>query len=223
MSLFYSAGLGGSAIPDRGDLHARHDATELSLSDGDPVSTFADETGNGNDLTAGTAPTFRTSQINGNPVVRFDGVGDFLDVAFGAISQPFQTFAVVRLNSFSTSSKSAIWSGEADTNGLFEQPDADNWRIFAGTAVDGGSPDTNPHIFNQFFDGANSKLAVDGANTLSGDAGAGDLNGYSLGTTANQVSFAEIDVGEILRYPQNKTGIESDVESYLSDKWGITI
>lgn len=57
------------------------DASSLSLSNNDPVTTWADISGNGNDLSQATAsrqPTFRTSQINGLPAVQFDGTNDFL-------------------------------------------------------------------------------------------------------------------------------------------------
>ena len=53
----------------------------LALSDGDPVVTWPDQSGNGNDVTqpvAAARPTFRTAVINGEPVVRFDGVDDVL-------------------------------------------------------------------------------------------------------------------------------------------------
>lgn len=56
-------------------------ADSLVLSDADPVVTWADSSGNGNDVTQGTAnlrPTYRTNGINGLPVVRFDGTNDFL-------------------------------------------------------------------------------------------------------------------------------------------------
>lgn len=53
------------------------------LSDTDPVATWNDSSGVGNNATQGTAglrPTYRTNQINGLPVVRFDGSDDRLVV-----------------------------------------------------------------------------------------------------------------------------------------------
>lgn len=51
------------------------------LADGDPVATWPDLSGQANHATQATGskrPTYKTGIINGLPVVRFDGVDDFL-------------------------------------------------------------------------------------------------------------------------------------------------
>lgn len=51
------------------------------LNDNDPVANWNDSSGNGRDLSQGTAasrPTFRTSQVNSLPAVDFDGTDDVL-------------------------------------------------------------------------------------------------------------------------------------------------
>lgn len=48
---------------------------------GGAVSTWADRSGNANDAsqaTSGLRPTLLTNQLNGRPVLRFDGLGDYL-------------------------------------------------------------------------------------------------------------------------------------------------
>jgi len=53
----------------------------IGLSDGDPVGTWADESGSGNDISQATEvykPTYKTGIRNGKPVVRFDGGDDYL-------------------------------------------------------------------------------------------------------------------------------------------------
>ena len=61
------------------------DASDLSLSDGDDVSSWTDVSGNGNDATAGNAPTFvsggNTSNLNGRAAVSFDGSDDYLSLS----------------------------------------------------------------------------------------------------------------------------------------------
>lgn len=67
--------------PDIADLKAWWKADSLSLSDGDPVSSWVDSSGGGFTITQGTAgfrPVYKTSQINGKPIVRFDGTDDLL-------------------------------------------------------------------------------------------------------------------------------------------------
>lgn len=219
-----------SRVPASQDLHAHYDATELTASGGDAISTWPDETSNGHDLTAGTAPTYAASAINGNPVVRFDGTDDFLDVAFTALSQPNHIFVVYKLNSFSTSSYEMVYDSETTSSGddrnTFGSSNSDNWFQYAppgGTLQEGGTLDTANHISSSLFNGTNSVSRLDGSQIISGDAGDGALNGLTVGAQYDGSNFAEVDVGEILIYPQDKSGIVTDVESYLSDKWGITV
>jgi len=47
------------------------------------------------------------------------------------------------------------------------------------------------------------------------------MDGLTLGSNFRNDSFSDIDVGKILIYPEDKTGIESDVEDYLNDKWSV--
>jgi len=70
-------------------FNARHagadlvlDARYINQSDNTSVSAWTDRSANNHSIAQSTAanqPTFRTNQMNGNPVVRFDGSNDFLD------------------------------------------------------------------------------------------------------------------------------------------------
>ena len=56
-------------------------ADALSLSNNSPVDAWADSSGSGNGVMQNTGmkrPTFKTNQLNGLPVVRFDGIDDTL-------------------------------------------------------------------------------------------------------------------------------------------------
>jgi len=215
------------AIPDEGDLHARYDATKLLLNDGDTVSTWSDQTGNGHDLTAGEAPTFKTSIINGNPVVRFDGIDEYLSTSFGTLPQPNHIFMVIKKQTNgSDTSLRFIAYGLSSGNRHAPYVNGGTWRFTAevGTAiVSGVGIDTNPHINATLGNGTSSTLRLDGSQIASGDAGADDLTGLKVGTRNSEIQFGDFDIGEILVYGQDKSGIQTDVEQYLSDKWGITI
>ena len=69
---------------DSGTLTAWYKADSISGSDGDPVSSWSDSSGNGNDLAQGTSarqPTLQTEELNSLSVVRFDGVNDIISDA----------------------------------------------------------------------------------------------------------------------------------------------
>lgn len=72
------------------------------LADGDPVATWPDSSGNGNDAlqaAAGLRPLFKTNQICGRPAVRFDGVDDFMAIVESATykTASVTVFVVARL------------------------------------------------------------------------------------------------------------------------------
>lgn len=100
------------------------EADTLSLSDGDPVSTWADQSGNGNDFTqTGDArPTRQT--ISTYPAVVFDGVedwmsgGNFADnlssasiiMAVGIVSGSTKGVIVAKMNNYITGAGWAVLS-----------------------------------------------------------------------------------------------------------------
>lgn len=63
------------------DIWLKADNGPDDPNNGQPVSTWADQSGNGIDFsqsTSGKKPIFRTNRINGKPAVEFDGSDDFL-------------------------------------------------------------------------------------------------------------------------------------------------
>jgi len=214
----------GPDIPDAGDLQVRYDATEISASDGDPISTWNDQTGNGFDLTAGNAPTFKTGVINGSPVVRFDGVNDFLNVDFGATeSQPNHIFILAQKRTSGNNDSEPVFDGFSTDHLIRSENDGPFWNLFAGGNPDDGLDDTNVNIFSVLFDGANSEMRINGTVEISADAGTSGLDGVTLGANRAANQFGDYDIGEVLVYPQDKSSIVGDVESYLGEKWGVTV
>lgn len=215
----------GGGIPDSGDLQARYDATELSLADGDTVSTWGDETGNGNNLAAGGDPQYVADGINGNAVVQYDGTDDFHNVAWNAISQPFNYFIVAQVVTLGNNAE-VLLTGDSTIASTFKRSDSNNftWAINAGSNVESAeNADTNAHIYASLFAGGTSTLREDGSQIASGDPGTNQLDGLTVADSAPGGNELNVNVGEILVYPQDKSSIQADIENYLSDKWGITI
>lgn len=215
-------------IPDEEDLHARYDATELSLSDGETPDPWPDETGNGHDLSPGGGPTYQSDGINGNAGVNFDGSDDNFTVSFTSVSQPVHIFAVIIDNNGGSSSAEYLWDGTNSENAV-------SWRYGGGggiQAINAGADVSisnviqgEPMITNALYDGSNSLLRQNGGEqSSSGDVGTNSLEGgFTLGARADTSNNGAYDVGEILIYPMDKSGIQGDVEQYLSDKWGVTL
>lgn len=219
---------GGVAIPDA-DLAHWYDATEIIGSDGDAIGTWTDQEGT-DDLTQATSskkPTLRTGELNGNAMLEFDGSDDVLTNTLGTnLTQPNTYFLVYRFRTDPGANNRGIYDDDTATEQNFGvRGDNGNLRLNAGVDLNSGiSADTADHIHTGVFDGANSVIRQDGTELVTGDAGTGDLTGMFVGAQGDETSHSEVDIGEFLAYDAGlSTSDRDDVESYLSDKWGIPI
>lgn len=149
----------------------------VGLANADPVVTWADASGLGNDVTQATGskqPTYRTNVLNGKPVVRFGGTDDLL-VRAGA--PPFSgqcgaVFLVVNLSSVAASTLFSSGDEAADVDRLQVRTTAGGiLRIVtvtaAGAAFNGTSATTmiagTTYVIGAFTDGATWTMTVNGA------------------------------------------------------------
>lgn len=210
-------------IPD--SAIGQYDATQLSLSDGDGVSTWPDSTSSGNDLSGGT-PTYRENQRNGNATVDFGVTDDILDVVYGSsVSQP-NTVIVVSTFPDATAF-STLFDGDGnerhssfiDTNGALK------YTAGSGVTAD-ASPDMAWGLRSFVFDSPNSLVRLNGSDLTTGDdVGSNPLGGFQLNANVNDDHPSGAEVGEAMVYDANlsSTGELTDEEQRLADKWGFTL
>lgn len=203
-----------TAIPDSGDLQAHYDFSEE-----DGSTPVTDQSGNGHDLSGSYSGVSR--DINGVQAGDFDGTDDNLTVSFSAESQPNHIFIVAQADSIS-GNESPFDADTAVDQLIFATGSSNNWAINSGDTVEDGSADTSAVIISGLYNGASSAIRVNGVES-TGNAGTASLDGISLGARGDGTNPFDGTIGEVLVYPQDKSGIVSDVESYLSDKWGITL
>lgn len=120
-------------------------ANSLSLNDGDPVTTWADQSGNGNDANQGTAgnkPLYKVNIINGLPAVLFDGSDDFMEI-LSITGQPCTIFLVVNptLNTASQKTYATFIHAQAIPNGFFivAKLSTNFWGTFTTADVSSGN------------------------------------------------------------------------------------
>ena len=90
---YTQTGPGGVGNTTSNILWLKADAI-TTLNDNDPVAIWADDSGNSYNLTQGTTanqPTYQTNEINGKPIIRFDGSNDNL------MRKPFSGFATTQI------------------------------------------------------------------------------------------------------------------------------
>ena len=205
-----------------------------AVGEGDPIGEGEDLTANQdhvNQAVAGNKPTLRLNVLNGLPVMRFDGTADYLQGAFtngGALAQPFTVFAVAQLDASVVNDDVTRFMVDGDdaTNrlGLYKTsttaPDA--WGIYAGTGLLGSAADTDWNIWTGLFNGVSSQFWHNGISEASGNAGAHQPDGISIGTSSGFTSFWKGDIAEIIIYAGNlPTADKNQVGSYLGQRYGI--
>lgn len=237
-----SSGGGGSSAftpTDLSGLKLWLKADSLSLNDGDPVSTWTDSSGNGNDgagsLTA--RPLYKTGVYNSLPMVRGDGSNDFLTVSRNAGLEPnaVTIFAVFRASS-SPAGFSHLFSKPvgSDYSWGFNCDVSSNFRAFAHAASTGFVLTSSqaaasvwngvPHVACLKANGSNLNLYFDGHNfgdvTASGNVqyDTGDIHLFGDGASLN----AAADIGEVLIYNTALSDVNRwKVLGYLGVKWGV--
>ena len=207
---------------------------------GDSVTSWADQSGNGNNATqttAGDEPVYVANAIGGQPALQFNGSTSFLTLpkasTIGILNSNYEIFIVAKTSS------SAIQFLIAGATEQFEvhlnAPAAGTASVagvrFIPTAseyIDEGSPtqyaDGSPHIFDASASTTNGIIRVDG---VEGGDSTGNMQGSTdstiyLGCRSSKVLFLDGDIAEVLIY--NTVLSNADrvlVESYLASKYGI--
>lgn len=215
-------------------------ADALGLSDNDPVSTWTDSSGNGNDATStgGARPTFKTAIVNGMPVVRFDGSDDFMKVT----ALPYGAFTIFYVYNVSTGGI----IGEHSTNGGSNSGDyhyQPGGAHFAANATGGGGAlsafdSTSPSIgtstwllISRTMDGTHAgHLAwVNGVSvTRSSFVGTSNpgtatiTDDYYIGARAGTALFTAGDIAEIIIIPSVLSDPDREsIEAGLDLKYGF--
>ena len=206
------------------------------LVDGDPVTTWSDQSGNGYDGTQATVahkPTYKTAILNGLPVVRFDGSDDHLEVnnAVGPVKE--HTLFAVATTGGAAGLNILIGRNYTTSQGLTFLFSANNQQYRAGppwvalTSFCAGSVAWNVNSY--LYDGRVMQLFCNGRSPRSANQSAAMSyhanDDWAVGASVSADAFANNftgDIAEIILYsialaPHQMRGIEM----YLGNKWGI--
>ena len=209
-------------IPDSGDLHIRHDPSEdITTSDG-TVTELGDLSGNGHDVTGTVSGGITT--INELDAVNFDGSDDVLDGDVTDENAPYHIFAVIRFDSLVDSGSQFAMHGSLPDNNshqMLRDTDSD-FAMRADSDLNSTTYDTAIHILEMLFqpDGTTSTFVIDGTEEASGDIGDITLDRIEYAARDGS-SNGDITLGEVLVYNDDKSSTESEIRSYLNDKWGV--
>lgn len=214
------------------------EADALGLSDNDTVTTWTDSSLEGNDATQatpGSKPVFKTNQLNGLPIVRFDGSNDFMTVA-GFTKGAFTAFYVYKSTFAGILLEHSVNAG-SNFGDYHYVPGGAHFAANGATgfsAYDLSAPSLAVGTFRYItrkMDGTHAgHLAwvngVAGTRTNfvgTGDPGTGDvtadlyIGGRAGASLFNAGDYAQIIIFDNAISEPNRVGIEA----FLADKWGL--
>lgn len=214
------------------DLLVWYKADSLALNDGDAITTWADSSGNGHDLTGTTTakPTYQTNEVNSKPVVRYDGSNDCMSTASLALDTHFSIFVVAKATDYLFIEHSA----NATSNDGFYFYTLTNgpWLVrrtasHSATGSDWfglGAFTIGELVYNgagNYF--KNGTAQANGNITGSARSDTVHTADFYVGARACSSVFSEADYAEVLVYSRPVTSTErSAIRSYLATKYNIT-
>lgn len=200
--------------------------------DGNNITTWRN---NGSDAvnfslsTGGTnPPVFRSSvaALNSKPAIESTNGEKLMEITGASatsISQPNTVVMVV--NDTTASGTRVFWDGESARNLCYS--DTTNFNLFAGTIQTAGSSVTGALLLVGVYNGASSKLRVNGSETtVSATIGTAAMDGFRLLADFNDgtarvdghISYTAVYDGDL-----TADGGFSSWEQNIADYYGITI
>lgn len=208
---------------------------------GGVISKWDDSSGNFNSAIAnadfGTAPALIPNVLNGQPVVRFDGVRDELVVNSSpsiAITGDITTFFVVRFEDFATFR--AVWAKTAGNqprpSDFYVLPSSGIPNVYRGGSggignvqAEGPVPANTPVIIGWDMVGPTITHYLDNVPNGSADITVTPTDGGDpllIGTRGDQFTRMMGDIAEIVIYNRGLTESErNQIHDYLRKKYGL--
>ncbi len=200
-------------------------ADTLALNDGDPVTTWADQSGNGLDFSQATSaakPTFKVAIQNGLPVVQFDGVDDWMSGALLNNQAARTLYSVARGLGGSTHGRRLLaWT---TNSGIQARSGVSEWFSTGPLAAFTGDNILNWNVRVVKLTSVSSVTPyLNGTAGVTGDPDdiyAGGTDNLILGALPGPVNLMNCQFGELIVY--NAAHSDSDrnnVEGYLKTRW----
>ncbi|MFB6258753.1 MAG: hypothetical protein ABEH38_08670 [Flavobacteriales bacterium] len=211
---------------------------QSSYSDGDPVSSWNDRSGNGNDFTHGNSsyqPEYNASALNGKATLIFDG-HDYLQAGnMGMLETDDVTWFVVGKpdpNAGTQWYMRSRFTNEGDLWGTYFKNGDDRTHSRGGSfkALQLGSNSGSFNVMTTVWDGAADELHGFRNGGSQGTRTGVDRNPSShdrtrIGTNSGSAgSYLDGEVGEVIGYSKTlNTAERIIVDNYLASKYGLSM
>ncbi|MEQ8353183.1 MAG: LamG-like jellyroll fold domain-containing protein [Leptospiraceae bacterium] len=228
------------------DLAIWFKADDLGLTDGDPVITWSDASGLGNDAFSGVAvqqPLFLESSLNGLPALQFDGTDDEMqstDIEFDShtiivvarFTNPFpgsdyRMNLLSKHHNFPNHSTALYfnWRNSGLSYASFRNSVDGTTEFFSG----GPANQNEWYVVSGTFNGIVSSLFLNGELSDVSDLNSGDINNTSfpfyIARNANTLAHRfKGEIAEIIMYSEHLSDQSRvEIECYLSLKYNLSL
>jgi len=219
--MWYQAnpGGGGETYPtvlDDGNTVAWFDYTKgTTIVTG--VSKWEDQSGNGNDLLQ--AATGRQPSLTSDGVL-FNGSTDFLKASSFTLEQPEFIYMLFRIVTWTLNTD--VFDGNTAFSGeLYMSATTPDIKVYAGM---GSSANSNMvvgtfAVARVLINGASSKIQINDTTSVTGNFGAADMNGFTIGASGGGSRYSNIEIKEaIIRKVADNSTDQSSIYNYLAKK-----
>lgn len=218
------------------DLELWLKADSLSLTDGDPISTWSDSSGNANHATSsgGNRPIYKASGgANNQPYVEFDGNTQQFDLPdFLTTFTEGHIFIVVKVDADPPASHNGppvgAWSFVGGNQSFYPLDSGviwDNWASTTRKIVGDPTPSlTSWRLYEMLSKSANWTAWLDGTQIFTTGTNTVQFGtGPKIGVNSALSNLAG-DIEEIIFYSRdiNSTEIQT-VKDYIADKYALTL
>lgn len=219
----------GFAPSDLANLSLWLKADSLGLTDGTPVSSWTDSSGNNNNATQDTSdaqPIFKTNILQGKPVLRFDGVNDKLSETLSGVSNTNYTVFLVAKSVLATGSFRVALGYGSGTGGILwmGQFDSTNEITISGSQngndLKSGADTLTNHVYSAVLNSGTLYGYIDGVSAGSGIISDRPSDYLTIGSYSSNSLFWQGDIAEVIVYNSSLNDTDrQQVENYLNTKY----
>jgi hypothetical protein len=199
------------------------DAGSTPATDGQGVQQWNDGSGSANHRTQGTSgsrPTLQTNELNGLPILRFDGVGGGSDTLAGAMSSISQPCTIAIVCKKNATGSAVPWGG--GTQCFLYDWGASTAKLNCGTDLTFNVDCTVWNIITVSLNGGSSVVRVNGVETTGNPGTNGPGTNFTVGAWgASGFEYA----GDIAAVIVENTALDAtgraNLEDELNDKYAI--
>ena len=185
-------------------------------------SDWLDKSGNGNDLVQATGADQPIYDAATNSIT-FDGASQFLKAVGFTLNQPETIYFVGRQIGYT--SPDVLYDGNTSTSGRLAQTGVSPALKISAGAQSAGNGDLAvgaDGVVAVVFNGASSSLSVNDGTKTTGNYGAANMSGFTLGARGDDSNFSNIIVYEVAIYSAAHSAAEqSAVIAGLMNKHSI--